>query len=101
MEAADRAAPVRLQNEAEQHGHGPMKIVTIQEAGLGGFWLRRVLEAERIESSVVMRRRLRPTFAGGRRRIVEAPLRSLMAWAWERGGCVRRPSSSEGRTPGR
>ena len=54
VEAGDSAALLsllrRLQGQAEQHCHAAVKIVTIQEAGLDGFWLHRLLEAEGIES---------------------------------------------------
>ena len=37
---------------AQQIGK-PVKVVAIQEAGLDGFWLHRLLEASGIESHVV------------------------------------------------
>jgi len=60
-------------------------VVSIQEAGLDGFWLHRLLEANGIESQVVdpasiavdRRKRRRKTDAID----VEALLRTLMSWA--------------------
>ena len=43
----------RLKAKAEQRAGIPIKIVVIQEAGLDGFWLHRLLESHRIESHVV------------------------------------------------
>ena len=73
----------------------------IQEAGLDGFWLHRLLEASGIESHVVdpasiavdRRKRRRKTDAID----VDALLRTLMAWArGERRVCsMVRPSSPE------
>ena len=80
----------------------PVKVVVIQEAGLDGFWLHRLLEANGIESHVVdpasiavdRRKRRRKTDAID----VDALLRTLMAWArGERRVCsmVRPPSPDE------
>jgi transposase len=43
----------RLQVRAEQIAGGPVEIVVIQEAGLDGFWVHRLLNANGIESHVV------------------------------------------------
>ena len=43
----------RLQVRAERLAGGPVHIVVIQEAGLDGFWVHRLLEANGIESHVV------------------------------------------------
>jgi transposase len=43
----------RLRARAEQRIGGPVRLVTIQEAGLDGFWLHRMLEARGVESHVV------------------------------------------------
>src|SRR5215472_14069403 len=43
----------RRRAAAAARGEGEYRIVAIQEAGLDGFWLHRVLEAEGIESHVV------------------------------------------------
>jgi transposase len=43
----------RLRAKAEQRIGGPVRLVTIQEAGLDGFWLHRMLEARGVESHVV------------------------------------------------
>ena len=42
-----------LQGKAERRTGRRVPIVTIQEAGLDGFWIHRTLEAEGIESHVV------------------------------------------------
>ena len=42
----------RLRDKAEQRA-GPVRIVLIQEAGLDGFWIHRLLVAHGIESHVV------------------------------------------------
>ena len=39
--------------KAEQIAGGPVNIMVIQEAGLDGFWVHRLLEANGIESHVV------------------------------------------------
>lgn len=43
----------RLRERAEQRLGGAVEIITIQEAGLDGFWLHRLLESEGIRSHVV------------------------------------------------
>jgi transposase len=43
----------RLRANAEARLGRPMRIITVQEAGLDGFWLHRVLESEGIESYIV------------------------------------------------
>nr|WP_281035203.1 IS110 family transposase [Mesorhizobium tamadayense] len=43
----------RLRARAEQRLGGTVEIITIQEAGLDGFWLHRLLESEGIRSHVV------------------------------------------------
>jgi transposase len=43
----------RLRAKAERHVATAVKIVVIQEAGLDGFWIHRLLEANGIESHVV------------------------------------------------
>lgn len=43
----------RLRGKAEAAGGGLIKVVAIQEAGLDGFWLHRLLLAHGIESHVV------------------------------------------------
>jgi transposase len=49
VEAADTAGLLdllgRLRSQAVRHSAGPVKIVSIHEAGLDGFWVHRVLEA--------------------------------------------------------
>jgi transposase len=89
----------RFKAQAERQVGGPVRIVTIQEAGLDGFWLHRLLEANGVDSQVVdpasiqvSRRRRR---AKTDRIDVEGLLRTVMAWArGERRVCsmVRPPS---------
>jgi len=73
-----------LGRKSEADGGGRCPIVAIQEAGLDGFWLHRVLEREGIESHVVdaasiaaarRRRRAKTDRLDG-----EALLRALMAY---------------------
>ena len=90
-----------LREKAERRIGKPVKVVVIQEAGLDGFWLHRLLE-DGIESHVVdpasiavdRRKRRRKTDALD----VDALLRTLMAWArGERRVCsmVRPPSPED------
>src|SRR6266446_5851328 len=75
---------VRLKTRAEQRIAAPVKIVTIQEVGLDGFWIHRLLEANGVESHVVdpasiavprRHRRAKTDAIDG-----ETLLRTLMAW---------------------
>src|SRR5438067_5793872 len=43
----------RLKSRAEQRMAAPVKVVTIQEVGLDGFWIHRLLDANGVESHVV------------------------------------------------
>jgi transposase len=74
----------RLQVRAEQITGGPVEIVVIQEAGLDGFWVHRLLNANGIDSHVVdpasiavprRRRRAKTDSIDG-----ETLLRTLLAW---------------------
>ena len=74
----------RRRRQAEERVGGPVRVVAIEEAGLDGFWLHRLLEANGIESHVVdaasvavSRRRRRGKSDGidG-----ETLLRTLLAW---------------------
>ena len=92
----------RLRASAERRGGVAVQVVVIQEAGLDGFWLHRLLEANGIESHVVdpasiavdrRHRRAKTDVIDG-----EMLLRTLMAWArGERRVCsmVRPPSPDE------
>src|SRR6202161_3180448 len=86
--AGDRAALLalltRLQNRAMRISDGSLRIVVIQEAGLDGFWVHRLLEANGVESHVVdaasiavprRRRRAKTDTIDG-----ETLLRTLLAW---------------------
>src|SRR6202008_124874 len=75
----------RLQARAERLTGGPVDIVVIQEAGLDGFWVHRLLEANGVESHVVdpasiavprRRRRAKTDAIDG-----ETLLRTLLAWS--------------------
>jgi transposase len=74
----------RLRVRAEQRIGGAVKLVTIQEAGLDGFWVHRLLESHGVESHVVdaasiaaprRRRRAKSDRIDG-----ESLLRVLLAW---------------------
>jgi transposase len=92
----------RLRASAERRGGMAVQVVVIQEAGLDGFWLHRLLEANGIESHVVdpasiavdrRHRRAKTDVIDG-----EMLLRTRMAWArGERRVCsmVRPPSPDE------
>jgi transposase len=92
----------RLRAKAEQRSGAPVKAVVIQEAGLDGFWIHRLLIANGIESHVVdaasiaiprRHRRAKTDSIDG-----ETLLRTLMAWArGERRVCamVRAPSPED------
>jgi transposase len=77
----------RLRAKAEQFAAEPVDIVVIQEAGLDGFWIHRLLEAHGIESQVVdpasiavpRRRRRAKTDAIDGETLLRTPL------AWQRG----------------
>jgi len=74
----------RLRTKAESAAGVPVEIVVIQEAGLDGFWVHRLLEANRVKSHVVdaasiavprRRRRAKTDAIDG-----ETLLRTLRAW---------------------
>jgi transposase len=73
-----------LRGRAEQFVGGSLNVAVIQEAGLDGFWVHRLLEAKGIESHVVdpasiavsrRRRRAKTDAIDG-----ETLLRTLLAW---------------------
>jgi transposase len=74
-----------LREKAERRLGRPVTVAVIQEAGLDGFWLHRLLQANHFESHVVdpasiavdRRKRRRKTDAID----VDGLLRTLMAWA--------------------
>ena len=92
----------RLRTTVERRAGLPVRVVVIQEAGLDGFWVHRLLEANGIESHVVdpasiavdrRHRRAKTDAIDG-----EKLVRTLMAWArGERRVCsmVRPPSPAE------
>jgi transposase len=92
----------RLRATAERRVGMPVQVVVIQEAGLDGFWIHRLLEANGALSHVVdpasiavdrRHRRIKTDAIDG-----EMLLRTLMAWArGERRVCsmVRPPSPEE------
>jgi transposase len=74
----------RLRARCEEHPGRPVPIVSIQEAGLDGFWVHRLLEQHGVESHVVdagsiavprRRRRAKTDAIDG-----ETLLRTLLAW---------------------
>src|ERR1700733_6180907 len=74
----------RLSTKARSASKVPIKICVIQEAGLDGFWVHRLLEANGIESHIVdaasiavprRRRRAKTDVIDG-----ETLLRTLLAW---------------------
>jgi transposase len=74
----------RLKSRAEQRIAAPVKVVAIQEVGLDGFWIHRLLQANGVESHVVdpvsiavprRHRRAKTDAIDG-----ETLLRTLMAW---------------------
>src|ERR1700677_4591222 len=82
--AALLALLTRLQNRAMRISDGSLRIVVVQEAGLDGLWVHRLLEANGIESHVVdpasiavsrRRRRAKTDVIDG-----ETLLRTLLAW---------------------
>jgi len=92
----------RLRADAERRCGRPVKVISIHEAGLDGFWVHRLLEANGVESHVVdpasiaVDRRSRRVKTD--RVDVEKLLRTLMGWArGERQVCsmVRAPSPAE------
>ena len=85
----------RLQASATRQTGAPVSIAVIQEAGLDGFWIHRLLVGNGIESHVV-----EPTSITVNRRHRRAKMlvRTLMAWArGERRVCsmVRPPTPKE------
>src|ERR1700755_3167216 len=73
-----------LKSRAEQRIAAPVKVVAIQEVGLDGFWIHRLLEANGVESHVVdpasiavprRHRRAKTDAIDGK-----TLLRTLMAW---------------------
>ena len=82
--AALLALLARLRGRVERSAGGPVGVVVVQEAGMDGFWLHRLLEAEGIESHVVdpgsvaaprRQRRAKTDAIDG-----ETLLRTLLAW---------------------
>jgi transposase len=89
----------RWRAKAEQRYGAPIKAIVIQEAGLDGFWIHRLLIANGVEShivdaaSIAVERRPKTDAIDG-----ETLLRMLMAWArGERRVCsmVRAPSAED------
>lgn len=75
----------RLRATAERRGGAPVRVVVIQESGLDGFWIHRLLRQHGIDSHVVdpasiavdrRRRRAKTDAIDG-----ETLVRTLMAWA--------------------
>src|SRR3954447_17284858 len=82
--AALLALLARLRGRVERSAGGPLGVVVVQEAGMDGFWVHRLLEAHGIESHVVdpgsvaaprRQRRAKTDAIDG-----ETLLRTLLAW---------------------
>src|SRR3954447_19227047 len=82
--AALLALLARLRGRVERSAGGPVGVVVVQEAGMDGFWVHRLLEAHGIESHVVdpgsvaaprRQRRAKTDAIDG-----ETLLRTLLAW---------------------
>src|SRR5690348_10105337 len=82
--AALLALLARLRGRVERSAGGPVGVGVVQEAGMDGFWVHRLLEAEGIESHVVdpgsvaaprRQRRAKTDAIDG-----ETLLRTLLAW---------------------
>jgi len=75
----------RVRTRAQQLTERPVKIVVIQEAGLDGFWVHRLLEANGIESHVVDPASIAVPRRRGRAKTDaidgETLLRTLLAWS--------------------
>jgi transposase len=94
----------RLKAKGERRIGTVIRVVVIQEAGLDGFWVHRLLEAAGIESHVVdpasiaverRHRRAKTDAIDG-----ETLLRTLMAWArGERRVCSMAPAKPGGGRP--
>src|SRR5690349_12007160 len=82
--AALLALLARLRGRVERSAGGPVGVAVVQEAGMDGFWVHRLLEAEGVESHVVdpasvaaprRQRRAKTDAIDG-----ETLLRTLLAW---------------------
>src|SRR5690349_20211413 len=82
--AALLALLARLRGRVERSAGGPVGVAVVQEAGMDGFWVHRLLEAEGVESHVVdpgsvaaprRQRRAETDAIDG-----ETLLRTLLAW---------------------
>ena len=71
-----------LKRKASERTGKSFPIVVIQEAGLDGFWLHRVLQSEGIESHVVDPPRLRRRADGGAPRPTGSTARLCFARYW-------------------
>jgi transposase len=96
------ALVARLKAQAERYCGGPVQVVSIHEAGLDGFWVHRMLQANGVESHVVDAASIavdrRSRRAKTDRIDVERLLRTLMGWSrGERRICsmVRAPSPAD------
>jgi transposase len=80
-----RALLARLKAQSERHCGAPVKTVCIHEAGLDGFWVDRLLQANGVDSHVVDAASIavdrRNRRAKTDRIDVEKLLRTLMGWA--------------------
>jgi transposase len=91
----------RLRAEAERRCDRPVKTISIYEAGLDGFWVHRLLEANSVESHVVDAASIAVNRCHRRAKTdridVEMLLRTLMAWSrGERRVCDGPPAEPDG-----
>ena len=100
--AALRTLLARLKAQSERRCGSPVKTICIHEAGLDGFWVDRLLQANGVDSHVVDAASIavdrRSRRAKTDRIDVEKLLRTLMGWArGERRICsmVRPPSAEQ------
>ena len=83
----------RLRDKAEQRARTPVRIVLIQEAGLDGFWIHRLLVAHGIESHVV-----NPLRSQARRASWEIPNSQAQLWRASIAGhnlCIICPNAAQ------
>ena len=76
----DLLAGLREKADRQAGNQKPVNVVVIQEAGLDGFWLHRLLEGSKATSWIPPR--LRSTAQAASQAIdADALLRTLMAWS--------------------
>lgn len=79
----------QLRTKAKKRAGQDFAIIVIQEAGLDGFWIHRVLQEEGIESHVVDPRRSRRHVADGAPRPTRSTARRWCAHCWPKSEASR------------